>query len=64
MTNFSYSIDMVCKVCPTCHMPYAAPESFFTAKYNARGKKRTWYCPAGHKISYTKPKVAPLKVVV
>lgn len=35
--------------CPTCFMPYAAPQRFFKER---REDKQSFYCPSGHLASY------------
>jgi DNA repair exonuclease SbcCD ATPase subunit len=47
--DVAYSTKMETRACPSCAIPYAAPESFFDAR---RKDGQTFYCPNGHSLSW------------
>lgn len=43
--------ELEVRVCPVCGITYAGPGRFFDDK---KSTKKSWYCPNGHSLSFTK----------
>lgn len=50
--------DLQIRVCPVCGITYAGPARFFEDK---RSTKKSWWCPNGHSLSFTKSEADELR---